>query len=289
VPTSAREQRDPTRNRPWPLFWSAVASIAFVLSSCHASPRRLPVAAPAPDWVWALPETHEALSAVLAAFPAGEQPRAWSPGRADALRGYLARLARVGPTSRPELFPSNEAVLAYLVDAHVAWALAFGHSGRLTKLGVDGLREQPIAIDGRARSLRGLMEELAWRAPWEPRLALFLNAGWRGGPPLPPCAVEGRSLDWQLTLQAERCGRSSGFWTLDAPAKRLGVSAYTELMWGLPQSQPARARRLLDLVPPPERVREAVLAACGASLQRCVVVLTPFDTGRLFTAPEAAR
>jgi len=261
--------------------------VVLVLVSCHASPGSLPVVAAAPDWVSTLPATHETLSAVLAAFSAEEQSQAWNAARADALRGYLADLARCGPMSRPELFPSNEAALAYLVDAHIARTLALGHAGRLSKLGVDGLRQEPVAIDGRTSSLRGLMEELARRAPWEPRLALFLNAGWRGGPPFPPSAVEGRSLEWQLTLQAERCGKSSGFWTLDAPARRLGVSAYTELMWGLPPAQPARTRRLLDLVPPPDAIREAVFAACGASLQRCVVVLTPVDTGRLFTPPES--
>ena len=171
----------------------------------------------------------------------------------------------------------------------MAWALALGHTDRLSKQGVDRLREEPITVDGRTTCLRGLMEEIAWRAPWEPRLALFLNAGWRGGPPFPTSAVEGRSLDWQLSLQAERCGRSSGFWTLDAPGRRIGVSAYTEVMWGLPPAQPARARRLLDLVPPPGTVKEAIFAACGASLQRCAVTLTPVDAARLFTTPETAR
>ena len=266
-----------------------MALVVVGLWSCHALPGQLPAPAAAPDWASALPATHEALSATLAALSAGGQSQASSLARGGALRGYLADLAQRGPLSHPELFPTDESVLAYLVDAHVAWAFALGQASRFSKLGVDGLREEPITIDGRISCLRALMEELAWRAPWEPRLALFLNAGWRGGPPLPTSAVEGRSLDWQLTLQAERCGRSSGFWTLDAPGKRLGVSAYTELMWGLPNSQPARARRLLDLVPPPDALREAVIAACGASLQHCVVVPTPLDTSRLFTPPGVRR
>ena len=198
-------------------------------------------------------------------------------------------LAQRGPLSRPELFPSNDDLLAYLVDAHIAWAVALSHSRRLARMEVVRLREEPIVVDGRPSSLHLLAEELSWRAPSEPRLALFLNAGWRGGPPLPASAVEGRSLDWQMTLQAERCGRTNGFWALDAPAKRLAVSQYTELMWGLPRSQPARVRRLLDLVPPPAALRDEILAACSSSLQHCSIVLTPVDTGRLFAPADLRR
>ena len=243
----------------------------------------LPVAARA--WVPALPATHEPLSAALAAAASG---RGGAAGRArdDAFRDYLATLARNGPGSRPELFPSPDGVLAYLVDAHLAWTLALGRSQDRAGVSVGELRTLPVEVDGRTTSLEALAAEIAARAPWEPRLALFLNPGWRGGPPLPQSAVEGRSLDWQLALQADRCGKTPEFWTLDSARRRLGVSVYTELMWGLPADRPVRMRRLLDLVPPPKPLLEAIVSTCGAALQRCELATTPIDFGRLL-APEA--
>jgi hypothetical protein len=53
-------------------------------------------------------------------------------------------------------------------------------------------------------------------------------------------------------------------------------------MWGLPEAPLARARRLLELVPPPAAMRDAVTAACGASLERCTLGVAPIDSGRMF-------
>lgn len=259
------------------------AAFGAVAGCSPQSPRplvSLPVAAQA--WAPALAATHEPLSAALAAIADSGRESAWHRRCDDVFRDYLATLSRNGPFSRPELFPSGDDVLAYLVDAHVAWTLALARSSDLGGAGVAELRDAPISLDGRTTSLRALAGEIAWRAPWEPRLALFLNPGWRGGPPLPSSALEGRAIDWQLTLQAERCGKAVGFWTLDTTRKQLSVSPYTELMWGLPATQPARARRLLDVVPPPQRLLDAVLTTCGTALQRCTVVLAPMDFGRLF-------
>jgi hypothetical protein len=192
-------------------------------------------------------------------------------------------LSRTGPVSHPELFPAGNDVLAYLADAHIAWTLTLGSCQELAGAGVTALQESPITVDGRTASLRGLAAEIAARAPYEPRLALFLNPGWRGGPPLPTTAVEGRALDWQLSMHADRCGKTPGFWAMDTTTKRLAVSVYTELMWGLPLDRAARFRRLLDLVPPPRPLLDAAVATCGATLNRCTLVLAPMDSGRLLT------
>jgi hypothetical protein len=198
--------------------------------------------------------------------------------------GYLAALAHHGPVSTPELFPSTAHVLAYLVNAHAAWTIALGEAQKLRKLGVGALREVPFPLDGRMSTLATLAGEVARYAPWEPRLSLFLNPGWQGGPPLPTSALEGHSLDWQLASHAGLCGRTPGFWNLDRGRSVVSVSAFTDSMWGLPVEQPARMRKLLDLVPPPGRLRQAILATCGPSLQRCTLASIACDRSRLFEA-----
>jgi len=62
------------------------------------------------------------------------------------------------------------------------------------------------------------------------------------------------------------------------------VSAFTDFMWGLPEEQPARMRKLIDLVPPPVWLRQAILATCGPSLQRCTIASIACDRSRLFEA-----
>jgi hypothetical protein len=64
----------------------------------------------------------------------------------------------------------------------------------------------------------------------------------------------------------------------------LKVSAFTDSLWGLPIDQPARVRRLLEIVPPPATLLEAARAACGPSLQRCTVISVGIDEARLFEA-----
>ena len=240
-----------------------------------------------PTWLPAVPATHEALSGVLGAL-AGAGPRSSQDGvRQDMFAGCLATMARFGPVSTPELFPTEPHVLAYLVNAHVAWTIALGEARRLRKLDVSALREVPFSLDRKTTTLAALAGEIARRAPWEPRLALFLNPGWKGGPPLPASALEGHSLDWQLAIHAKLCARTPGFWALDRERKVLKVSAFTDSMWGLPAEQPARVRKLLELVPPPAQLREETQATCGPSLQRCTVTSIGIDEARFFeTSPH---
>lgn len=276
------EGPDPGRGAFAPLFLALVALAA----GCSAPPisplPRQPIVPP--TWLPAVPATHDALSGVLGAL-AGAGSRSSRDGvRQDMFAGALAAMAHFGPSSTPELFPPDSHVLAYLVDAHVAWSIALGEARRFRRLDVAALRKVPFPLDRRTSTLEGLAGEIARRAPWEPRLALFLNPGWKGGPPLPLTALEGHSLDWQLAVHAALCGRTPGFWEVDRERRVLKVSAFTDSLWGLPTDWPARARRLLELVPPPTRLLETVQATCGASLQRCTVMSVGIDEARLFEA-----
>lgn len=252
-----------------------------LLPACSApsAPPNVPLPLTPEWWVAVPPLAHDSLSAVLGAA-AVEDRAGWDAGRQATLDAYLATIARGGPSTNPELFPSPDHVLAYFVNAHIAWALALSHAPSLAGRDVSALQREPLTVGGAASSLEQLVGEIWLRAPLEPRLRLWLNPGWRGGPELPPSAVEGHAIDWQLADQAQRCGRAPGFWAFDHADMRVTVSSFTALMWGLPDAPQPRTRRLLDLVPPPAELREAILAACGGGLQRCAIVVVPFDYGR---------
>ncbi|MFI5168010.1 MAG: hypothetical protein ACHQQS_15485 [Thermoanaerobaculales bacterium] len=260
---------------------AVVMLVCALLPACSApsAPPDLPLPLTPEWWVAVPPLTHESLSAVLGAISTRDRP-GWDTARQATLDAYLATIARGGPSTNPELFPSPDHVLAYFVNAHIAWALALSHAPSLVGRDVSALQHEPLTVGAATLSLERLVGEVWLRAPLEPRLRLWLNPGWRGGPELPPSAVEGHAIDWQLADQAQRCGRAPGFWVLDRAALKVSVSGFTTLMWGLPDAPPQRTRRLLDLVPPPAELREAILATCGGALQRCAIVLAPFDRGR---------
>jgi hypothetical protein len=232
-------------------------------------------------WPPALPATHEALSTVLLAMGAYGTGRSPSGARDQAFAGYLSTLAHSGPLSTPELFPTEADALAYALNAHIAWVIALGETAALRRRPAETLREIPFPLDGRTSTLAKIEGEVVAMAPSEPRAALLLNPGWRGGPPLPRCAVEARALEFQLANQARATGESPGFWAIDRGRRTVTVSAFTDLMWGLPRDRHRRTRRLLELIPPPADVAEAIVATCGATLLRCSVIAGPFDTGRL--------
>ena len=273
-------------NRDGRPFACLALVLLTVLPSCASPPASPGPALPlvSPWWLPAVPATHDPLSTVLASLAASGPNLGWDGARQEVLSGYLSVLARRGPLSAPELFPTDAHVLAYLVNAHVAWTVALGRSERLRRRDVVALREVPFPLDGRTTTLAELTGEISRRAPFEPRVGLFLNPGWRGGPPLPRSALEGHSLEWQLAAHAALCGSTPGFWELDRERRAVKVSGFADFMWGLPEAQPARARRLVELVPPPAPLHQAMAATCGSSLQRCTVASSGIDGSRLLEA-----
>lgn len=233
-----------------------------------------------PWWQPAVPFSHHTLSAVLAGgFPLpGED---LDERRRGYLREYLAVLAEGGPISTPELFPDQAHVIAYYLNAHVAWSHALGSAPQLKRASAGRLQRERIRLDRTTTTLAEIAEAARGAAAGEPRVELFLNPGWRYGPRLPPSAVEGYSLSWQLTAQAQRCGASPGFWTFDTTAREIRHSALVESMQGLPATPRLRVRKALDLVPPPPELRTTILTTCGEQLQRCTVRSAPLDRTRV--------
>jgi hypothetical protein len=216
------------------------------------------------------PFQHAALSSALAA---GTAP-ADLPEAAQRARPYLATIAAAGPRSHPELFPAAEDVLAYLVNAHLAWSIALGGAPELAGIGTDLRRLIAFPLDGERWSLAALEGEIARRAPADPRLGLWLDTGTPGRPPRPPAALEGHAFGFLIDLQARRCGAAPGTWALDAGGRRLTVASWATRLSGLPDDEPRRTRRLLDVVPPTPALRQQILDVCGGALQRCRIAAT---------------
>jgi hypothetical protein len=231
--------------------------------------------------------THEPLSLALAAAAAG--PAVLADIKVRSVFGpYLGAIAEGGPGSDRAFFPGEADALAFFVNAHIAWTLVLGSDARLADASVTDLRVTSFPLAGGTMTLAGLVGEVWRRGPHEPRLLLFLNPGWKGGPPLPLSALEGHSLSWQLDEHARRCGAVPGFWILDRAHGTLALSAVADLMWALPADTVGRFRAVLDLVPPPPELHAAIQETCGASLQHCCLVLTPLDQSRLLQPLRAA-
>lgn len=252
----------------------------LILAACDPTPTqtvRLPLNPP--WWGPAVPMDHAAFSAVLAgkASLPGED---LDPRRLRLLRVYLATLAEGGPETTPEQFPDQAHVIAYYLNAHMAWAHVLAATPTLRGTSVDALEAVPVRVDRRTTSLREIAAKVLGASPGEARVMLFLNPGWRGGPRFPPSAMEGRALGWQLAEQGRRTGGTTSFWNLDEPARRIEASGLVEMLPALPAAPRLRARRALDLVPPADPLRAKILAVCGEQLGHCTVRWTPLDRTR---------
>ena len=245
---------------------AAAALVLALAAACRPAAPANPVRLPDPPA--SLPPgpfQHTMLSGVLAAGPAPADP-----GATDrALRAYLAALAAFGPRSHPALFPAAEDRLAWLVNAHVAWAIALAGAPELASVAPAVRRRIELPLDRERRTLAALAEEIARRAPNDPRLGLWLDPGTPDRPPWPPAALEGHAFGFLVDLQARRCGAAPGTWTLDAGSRRLTVAGWAERLPGLPDERAQRFRRLLDVVPPAPALRAGALETCGGALQRC--------------------
>ncbi|MBL4849252.1 MAG: DUF547 domain-containing protein [Planctomycetes bacterium] len=120
---------------------------------------------------------------------------------------FVALIETVGPRSRPELFPSRDARLAYYLNAYNAFVV-FNVLERwpLTSVYDDALDFFVLTkfpLDGRELSLKELEDEVV-RPFGDPRVHFALNCASVGCPRLPQQPFAAEELQAQLTQETAR-------------------------------------------------------------------------------------
>jgi hypothetical protein len=121
------------------------------------------------------------------------------------LETYLAYIARVAPKSRPEMFPTAEARLAFCINAYNALAmydvLRSNPPPDLNDVKVTFFYKNRFELGGRYISLYALENQVI-RPMGDPRVHVALNCMARGCPRLPREPFTEAELDRQLDRQA---------------------------------------------------------------------------------------
>jgi len=126
----------------------------------------------------------------------------------EPLRRYLALIGEVGPTTRPDLFPSDDDKLAYWINAYNAatmdqvlrrWPLESVVDKKISFFGWTRYR-----IDGRALSLYTIENDIVRREFGDARIHFALNCASVGCPRLPAEPFLGERLQSQLARETRR-------------------------------------------------------------------------------------
>ena len=148
-------------------------------------------------------------SAVLSAHVNGE-------GRVDyeallkdrePLTRYLALIGAVGPTTRPELFPTREDKLAYWINAYNAIVI----DQVLRRWPIQSVIDHKVSffvltrydVDGAPISLYSLENDTIRKGFGDERIHFALNCGGRGCPRLPAVPFRGDTLEQQLQTETD--------------------------------------------------------------------------------------
>jgi len=130
-----------------------------------------------------------------------------SPGE---LRSYAATLAQVGPESHPSRFPTEQARLAYYINAYnalvllavvEAWPIDSVHEVRAPLEPVAGFGffwSQRFRLDGEVVSLYALENRILRHRFADARIHAAINCASASCPDLAPAAYHPESLDRQL-------------------------------------------------------------------------------------------
>jgi len=87
--------------------------------------------------------------------------------RADVLDRQLALLAAVGPTARPDLFPTRADRIAYWYNARAAWSMKLAMLRKFpAKLSRSELTDRRFTLDGRQMSIAEIDRILAGYGDW---------------------------------------------------------------------------------------------------------------------------
>lgn len=192
---------------------SAVFALLFLVAGgCRTM--RSPIAPPTPEEVSRGADGGD-LAEVLARYVDEDGRVDYEALRAERepLDRYVAWLAAVGPRTRPELFPTDEARLAYWINAYNALVL-FQVVERESLSSVGAIKGRffwwtCFEIDGGELNLLDLENEVIRGGFEEPRVHFALNCASVGCPRLPREPFEPERLEQQLAREAERFLRES--------------------------------------------------------------------------------
>lgn len=125
----------------------------------------------------------------------------------ETFRRYISAIESVGPTSRPELFPTDQDRLAYYLNAYNALVfdgvLARGPEPESVWKGglISGYRffvAMKVVVDGEKTHLKKLEDDTVRRLFRDPRVHAALNCASLGCPRIPRMAFDPERLDEQL-------------------------------------------------------------------------------------------
>lgn len=151
-------------------------------------------------------------NAILATFVDGRGYVAYQALAKDraALDRFTDSIAKVGPKTRPDLFPTQESRLAYYLNAYNALVfkgvLARGPekesvwSGGLVpgQTGIKFFISNKYSLDGETTGLKALEDDVVRAQFKDPRVHSALNCASKGCPRLPQKAFDPASLDAEL-------------------------------------------------------------------------------------------
>lgn len=195
-------------------LWISLASLSFALTlTCLPAYGNEPMASPDPALADAgdaksASFSHEDFSAILGRFVDGRGMVDYLALKKDrkGLDGYLERLAKVGPQSRPDLFPTQSDALAYYLNAYNAntfkGVLAGGGDQKSVwgsmLAGYKFFVGTKYVIDGKKMSLKHLEDKLIREQFEDPRIHAALVCASISCPRLPQEAFTGEALEEQL-------------------------------------------------------------------------------------------
>ena len=180
------------------------------------------------------------------------------------LKTVYGQLARTGPVSQPQLYPTRGNRLAYYINAHnllaiLALAPYFG-PGKVDPRSVADLPGPPetrfvFTLDGKQTTLEAIRrEKIVPLLEGDPRPLLALCAGRLNDPPLRTevYSADAKKLESQLADQFVRVLRKPPWCQINFDRQRIelpaGVTEYREYYWSIWLATPGRSRKDTDFL-----------------------------------------
>lgn len=154
----------------------------------------------------------------------------------DGVRNLAETLATVGPKTTPERFPTEDAELAYFINAYnVLIALGVVHHWPITSVhdvthwlsprrGFGFFYAQRFVLDGRDLNLYGLENEILIKEYEDARIHAAINCASAGCPRLLPEAYTADALDDQLDAASREFASEAPHVVADASTRTVTLS-----------------------------------------------------------------